>query len=211
VSALRAALLLAVTLVSTAAASAGSGVPDPAALPDLVARSSSGRSVVAIALHPAFATNARVYVLWTETIADVETLDVFAPPVLGQRVDRFVWNGSDLVLDQTIIRFRAFESDRRRSASGGAIRFGGDGKLYVRVGGVGRRGWTQNLPNGPLAGGPDIFGGPAIEDADLTDIVVRLNDDGSAPEDNPFFAIGSALGGEVGANLQKIDHSNGRR
>jgi len=190
-------------------ARAGDDGLDPAALPDL-ARSASGRGVVGIALHPAFATNARVYVFLTETATDVEALDLFAPPVLGQRVDRFVWNGSNLVFDQTVIRFRAFETDGRPSARGDAIRFGADGKLYVRVGDVGRRGWMQNLPNGPLAGGADIFGGPALEEANHAEIVVRLNDDGSAPEDNPFFLTGSALGGEVGANLQKI-YSYGQR
>jgi aldose sugar dehydrogenase len=35
-------------------------------------------------------------------------------------------------------------------------------------------------------------------------VVLRLNDDGSTPADNPFFAVGSAMGGELGANIQKI-------
>jgi len=34
--------------------------------------------------------------------------------------------------------------------------------------------------------------------------VLRLNDDGTAPADNPFYAAGAAMGGEVGAGLQKI-------
>ncbi|HEX2836849.1 MAG TPA: PQQ-dependent sugar dehydrogenase, partial [Phycisphaerales bacterium] len=36
--------------------------------------------------------------------------------------------------------------------------------------------------------------------------------DGSAPADNPFFAVGAALGGEAGSNVQKIysyGHRNG--
>jgi aldose sugar dehydrogenase len=33
---------------------------------------------------------------------------------------------------------------------------------------------------------------------------LRLNDDGSSPSDNPFFEAGAAMGGEVGANIQKI-------
>jgi glucose/arabinose dehydrogenase len=33
---------------------------------------------------------------------------------------------------------------------------------------------------------------------------LRLNPDGTAPADNPFFGAGAAMGGEVGANLQKI-------
>lgn len=202
-NALAVIVLLAGVLLSASPASPGPADPDPAALRDL-ATSSLGRGVAAVALHPAFATNARVYVVWTETTTEVEALDVFAPPLLGQRVDRFVWNGAELVFDQTVFRFRAFETNGRTSARGSALRFGEDGKLYVLVGAVGRRGWMQNLPNGPLAGAADIFGGPEGEGADDAGIVVRLNDDGSAPEDNPFFATGAAIGGEVGANLQKI-------
>jgi aldose sugar dehydrogenase len=33
---------------------------------------------------------------------------------------------------------------------------------------------------------------------------LRLNDDGTTPSDNPFFAGGAATGGAVGANIQKI-------
>ena len=58
----------------------------------------------------------------------------------------------------------------------------------------------------------DQFGGPEPDDAHLTGVVLRLNDDGTAPTDNPFFAAGAAMGGEVGANVQKIfsyGHRNG--
>ena len=37
------------------------------------------------------------------------------------------------------------------------------------------------------------------DDAHRTGVVLRLNDDGTAPADNPFFAAGAAMGGEVGA------------
>ena len=43
-------------------------------------------------------------------------------------------------------------------------------------------------------------------------MILRLNDDGTTPADNPFFAAGAAIGGEVGANIQKIfsyGHRNG--
>jgi glucose/arabinose dehydrogenase len=35
-------------------------------------------------------------------------------------------------------------------------------------------------------------------------VCLRLNDDGSTPTDNPFFAAGAAMGGEVGANIQRL-------
>src|SRR4030095_13365548 len=40
--------------------------------------------------------------------------------------------------------------------------------------------------------------------AHLSGVILRLNDDGSPPADNPFFAAGATVGGEVGANIQKI-------
>src|SRR5262249_36887911 len=76
----------------------------------------------------------------------------------------------------------------------------------------GRRGQLQNLPFGPFGPGmpDDQFGGPQPDNAHLTGVILRLNDDGSTPADNPFFAVGTAMGGEVGANIQKI-FSYGRR
>jgi len=35
-------------------------------------------------------------------------------------------------------------------------------------------------------------------------VILRLNGDGSTPADNPFFEVGEQLGGEVGANLQRV-------
>ena len=95
------------------------------------------------------------------------------------------------------------------------MRFGPDGKLYIFMGDQGRRGWLQNLENGPFETPPfvdDTFGGPQPDNAHLSGVILRLNDDGSAPSDNPFFGVGSQMGGEVGANIQKIfsyGHRNG--
>jgi glucose/arabinose dehydrogenase len=50
----------------------------------------------------------------------------------------------------------------------------------------------------------DQFGGPEPDDAHFSGVILRLNDDGTAPEDNPFFAAGAAIGGELGRNIQKV-------
>ena len=63
----------------------------------------------------------------------------------------------------------------------------------------------QNLLFGPTPPtADDQFGGPRPDDAHLSGVILRLNDDGSTPHDNPFFALGSLLGGEAGANLQRV-------
>jgi glucose/arabinose dehydrogenase len=146
--------------------------------------------------------------------------NVLEVPLRGNRVDRFTWNGSTLAFDHNLIMLHAFQNDAaptppgqgdelqpaRGNHNGGVIRFGPDGKLYVLIGDNGRRGQLQNLRDGP--GGPtrqdDQFGGPEPDDAHLTGVILRLNDDGTAPSDNPFFAAGAGMSGEVGANVQKI-------
>jgi hypothetical protein len=50
----------------------------------------------------------------------------------------------------------------------------------------------------------DQFGGPEPDDAHLTGVILRLNDDGTTPTDNPFYTAGALRGGEAGPNLQKV-------
>ena len=178
---------------------------------DLAVNSFSERGLLGIALHPNFPANPGVYLYWTETLSDVDSTEPADVPLLGNRVDRFVWNGTTLTHDQEIIHLRAFQQDAdqppRGNHDGGVIRFGPDGKLYIYIGDVGRRGQMQNLPDGPGPAGnqpDDQFGGPEPDNAHLTGSILRLNDDGTTPTDNPFFEAGVVRGGEAGANLQKV-------
>jgi aldose sugar dehydrogenase len=212
---------------------------------DLAVNNFSERGLLGIALHPDFEENNFVYLFWScvappppaqneffptanecsltpELGADSD--NVLAVPLLGNRVDRFVWNGATntLAFNINLIMLRSFQNDastsptgpngeiQRGNHDGGVIRFGPDGKLYVQFGDVGRRGQLQNLPSGPTLTGlgdiipDDQFGGPRPDDAHFTGVIIRLNDDGTTPTDNPFFSAGAAMGGEEGENIQKI-------
>jgi glucose/arabinose dehydrogenase len=148
-----------------------------------------------------------------------DTNAILQVPLRGNRVDRFVWNGKTLRFDRNLISLRSFQAEgapeppNQNDAAqnpggnhnGGVIRFGPDDKLYVVMGDQGRRGWLQNLAHGPTPPSPDDqFGGPAPDNAHLSGVVLRLNDDGSAPRDNPFWRAAERVRGEVAANLRKV-------
>jgi len=188
---------------------------------DLAVNSGSERGLLGIALHPNFPATPQVYLYWTESTTGADTTVLSETPLLGNRVDRFAWNGSTLTFDKNIIRLRSLQppfaaeptpAAGRGNHNGGVIKFGPDGKLYIFIGDSGRRGWMQNLLNGPYQPGDprfgtdDNFGGPEPDDAHLTGVVLRLNSDGTTPPDNPFTGIGHVFvarlegGQEVPAN-----------
>jgi aldose sugar dehydrogenase len=174
---------------------------------DLAVNNASERGLLGIALHPKFSQNGYVYLYWTESSTGVDTANIDEVPVLGNRVDRYVWNGATLTFDRNLIKLRSFQQDAgqtsRGNHNGGVLRFGPDGKIYIVIGDNGRRGFLQNL----ATGGPtpdDQFGGPAPDDQHLTGVILRLNDDGSTPADNPFFNIPSNLSGEAAVNIKKV-------
>jgi aldose sugar dehydrogenase len=212
---------------------------------DLGVNFASERGLLGIALHPDFPTNPGVYLFWScqgtppptenpffpveSQCPDTPQLgadndDLLAVPLLGNRVDRFTWNGSTLTFDHNLIKLRSFQNDGapeppgqgdeeqppRANHDGGVLAFGPDRKLYIMFGDAGRRGQLQNLPSGPTLTGlgttvaDDQFGGPQPDDAHFTGVILRLNDDGSTPSDNPFFTAGAAIPGEVGENIQKV-------
>jgi len=40
-----------------------------------------------------------------------DTGDILAVPLLGNRVDRFAWNGASLTFDRNLIKLHAFQND----------------------------------------------------------------------------------------------------
>jgi glucose/arabinose dehydrogenase len=212
---------------------------------DLAVNNASERGLLGVALHPDFPDDPGVYLFWScrstvppdsdpftpeeqrcseANMFGADTGDILEVPLLGNRVDRFTWDGSALQHDHNLVQLLSFQNDGapdppgqndqaqppRGNHDGGVLAFGPDGKLYVLFGDAGRRGQLQNLPSGPTQTGlgptvpDDQFGGPAPDDAHFTGVILRLNDDGSTPSDNPLFAAGAAIGGEAGANIQKV-------
>ncbi len=174
---------------------------------DLAVNFFDERGLLGIALHPEFGANGFVYLYWTESgegesgdgMLGADTDEPTALPDLGNRVDRFIWDGTQLAWDRNLVRLRSntLETDTsgriRGNHDAGPLVFGADGTLFIINGDQNQRTQLQNLPD--LA---------APDDANFAGVVLRLNDDGSIPDDNPFFEAGAALGGEAGENVQMI-------
>jgi glucose/arabinose dehydrogenase len=141
---------------------------------DLAVDSASERGLLGIALPPGFPGISFVYLYITESATGADTAG--SPPPLGNRVYRYTWNGSALVSPVLIVSLPVTPGPNH---NGGVILFGPDGKLYVVIGDLNHNGQLQNIATGPP---PDDTG-----------VILRLNDDGSVPLDNPFVSLGGNL------------------
>src|SRR5688572_14282199 len=144
------------------------GVIQPTPVLDLAVNSNSERGLLSMALHPDFPATPHVFIRWTESSTGADSGLVSDVPLLGNRVDRYVWNGSTLTFGANLIAMRSLQSDnvpvpghpgtannnQNGNHNGGVIKFGPDGKLYIYMGDQGRRGQLQNLPNGPFLTAP---------------------------------------------------------
>ena len=148
------------------------GVLQPGEVLDLAVDSDSERGLLGIALHPSFSSNGFVYLYYTQSSSSVDTAGL----AQDNRVVRYTWDGSKLINPTPIIILPVTTGPNH---NGGIIAFGPDGKLYIVIGDLNRNGQLQNFPAGPAPDG--------------TSVILRLNDDGSVPNDNPFFAQGGNL------------------
>jgi glucose/arabinose dehydrogenase len=169
------------------------GVLDPnpvAGLPPIYADDLDG--LLDIALHPQFAANKFVYISYSKPGPDLapgaERFGTRVPAAsqrknptgktMSDAVLRAKWDGQkltdihDIFVDDNVI------DDSVSQASGVRLAFGRDGKLYMSTG----------APNAPSASGKYARsrGGRAQDPTNDGGKVLRLNDDGTIPQDNPF-------------------------
>ena len=120
--------------------------------------STGERGLLGIAFDPAFGgANNFVYVYYT----------VLSSP-RHNRVSRFTANGDIAVAGSETVILELDNLSGATNHNGGAIHFGPDGKLYVAVGENASPSNSQTLSN-------------------RLGKVLRINPDGSIPNDNPFF------------------------
>ncbi len=123
------------------------------------------RGLIGVALHPQFASNGHIYLYYTTSAGGTHN-----------RISRFTANPAspDVVLANSELRIADLPALGATNHNGGAMKFGIDGKLYVAVG-----------DNNDSARAPNL--------ADPFGKMLRFNDDGTIPSDNPFFATQSGL------------------
>jgi glucose/arabinose dehydrogenase len=143
-----------------------SGILQAGSMLDVNVNDDSERGLLGIALHPNFSTNGFVYLYFTESNSGA---DGGSPA--GNRVYRYTWDGNALSSPQLIIDLPVTPGPNH---DGGIILFGPDGKLYIVIGDLNRNGQLQNNT------------APGADPPDDTSVILRLNDDGSTPGDNPF-------------------------
>jgi glucose/arabinose dehydrogenase len=141
---------------------------------DLNVNSASERGLLGIAIHPSFDTNRFVYLYYTSSTTASDTQ--LSNQAADNRVERYTWNDGALVSASLILLLPVTPGPNH---DGGILLFGPDDRLYGVIGDLNRNGQLENFP----AGAPP----------DDTAIIFRINDDGTFPSNNPFFALGGAM------------------
>ena len=116
------------------------------------------RGLIGIALDPDFSNNGYVYLYYTTSVAPIHN-----------RIVRYTANGDVALAGSELPILELDNLSGATNHNGGALAFDPDGKLYVAVGDNATGSHAQNL---------DIYHGKFL----------RINKDGSAPTDNPFYS-----------------------
>jgi len=128
------------------------------------------RGLIGVALHPDFASNGFVYLHYTTPAGGTHN-----------RISRFTADGNVALAGSEEVLVDLPPLSSATNHNGGALHFGPDGKLYVGV-------------------GDNANGDNAKDLASPLGKLLRFNDDGSIPDDNPFAGTQSGLAGAVWAS-----------
>ena len=124
--------------------------------------SSGERGLLGIAIDPDFVNNQYVYVYYTALT-----------PAIHNRVSRFTANGDVAVPGSEAVLFDLDNLSSATNHNGGALHFGPDGKLYFAAGENANPANSQSIAN--------VLGK-----------IMRINSDGTIPNDNPTSFPGIA-------------------
>jgi glucose/arabinose dehydrogenase len=128
------------------------------------------RGLLGIAVDPDFATTNHIFVYYTAT-----------SPTIHNRLSRFTMSGDSVVAGSEFVLADFPTLSSATNHNGGALSFGGDGKLYVAIGENANPSLAQQVNT--------TFGK-----------MLRFNKDGTIPSDNPFFATNTGLNRSVWAS-----------
>ncbi len=144
----------------------GAPLPDPFVA--LAVDAQGERGLIGVTLSPDFTRNQYVYVYYTTTTSGGGVSGTH------NRVSRFTAAGdvAAAASEQVLVELPALSSATNHN--GGALHFGVDGKLYVAV-------------------GENASGARAQDLADPFGKLLRFNEDGSIPGDNPFCGTPGVL------------------
>jgi glucose/arabinose dehydrogenase len=122
--------------------------------------SAGERGLLGVAFDPAFSNNHYVYLYYTQRATGTTPAH--------NRVIRVTARGDRAVVGSEKLILRLDNLSGAPNHNGGAIHFGKDGKLYVAVGDNAKGGNVQSLRT-------------------LKGKMLRINKDGTIPQDNPFY------------------------
>jgi glucose/arabinose dehydrogenase len=149
-----------------------SGTPSLQPTPFLtVTTDSTGeRGLLGVAFDPSFMTNGRVYVYYTVVEGSIRYNRVSYFEAADADPDPSVYTPGNTARPGSEVPILRLENLGPTNHNGGAIHFGPDGKLYVAVGENAVRDNARTLNN-------------------RLGKMLRINADGSIPEDNPFYNV----------------------
>jgi glucose/arabinose dehydrogenase len=154
----------------------------PEVILDLPVNSNSERGLLGITLDKDFKRTGTLFLYWSESTTGADSTLGAEVPLLGNRLDRYHWDGSTLKFEATIHRGRALQEDAtnrlpatpdvplyRGNHNGGVLRTGPDNKIRRGHPGrpIRRPGHHQQPPDGrhpaPEPGRHDAPRQPVLE------------------------------------------------